>query len=74
MGTIIRLPFFLVGLLVWSLVGGAISLVNFITAPIFCLARVILPSIFSTPCRDNFTFAILRNGYKKLLYFLKYGG
>lgn len=74
MGIIIRLPFFVVGILLWSFVGGAISLVNFITAPIFCVARVILPSIFSTSSMDNFTFAVLRNGYKKLFYFLKYGG
>jgi hypothetical protein len=73
MGFLIRLPFYLLGIYLWTMIGGIISLINLLTLPIFGLASVIMPSIFKTSVKDILSFGILRRGYGKLTYFLKYG-
>ena len=73
MGVIIRLPFFLVGVLVWTMMGGFISFLNLVTLPVFAMASAILPSIFKTSAKDILTLGTLRRGYRNLAYFLKYG-
>ncbi len=72
-GIMIRLPFYLVGVYLWLLVGGVISLINIITLPIFGMASAIIPSIFKTSAKDILSFGILRRGFSKLNYFLRYG-
>lgn len=73
MGVIIRFPFYILGIYLWTMVGGVISLINLLTLPIFGTASAIMPSIFKTSAKDILTFGILRRGYGKLTYFLKYG-
>jgi len=73
MGYIIRFPFFLLGAYIWIFIGGAISLINIVTLPIFGVASAILPSIFNTSAKDILTLGILRRGFGKLWYFQKYG-
>jgi len=73
MGYIIRFPFFVVAAYLWTFVGGAISLLNIITLPVFGIASVIMPSFFKTNSKDILRFGTLRRGYAKLWLFFKYG-
>jgi len=70
MGIVFRFPFFLLGIFLWTMVGGIISFINLLTLPIFGLATAIFPSIFNTSVKDVLTFGILRRGYRNLFFFL----
>jgi hypothetical protein len=73
MGMIIRFPFFIVAIMIWTMVGGAISLLNIITLPIFGMASAIIPSIFKTSASDILSLGTLRRGYKNIYRFLRGG-
>lgn len=73
MGVLIRLPFYLIGVYLWIIVGGVISFINIISLPIFGVASAIMPSIFKTSAKDILSFGILRRGFGNLNRFLRYG-
>jgi hypothetical protein len=73
MGIIFRLPFYLLGVFLWLLAGGMISLVNLLTLPVFGVASAIMLSIFKTSTKDILSFGILRRGFGNLNNFLQYG-
>ncbi len=69
MGFIIRLPFYLVAMFVWTLIGGFISIVNLAALPL----AIFFSAIFSgarDSVKDILTLGILRRGYRNINRFL----
>lgn len=73
MGMIIRLPFYLTAMFLWTLLGGVISFLNFLTLPATILLSAIFPSRFGSAVKDTLTFGTLRRGYGNINRFLRYG-
>lgn len=73
MGMIIRLPFFVAGMFLWTLIGGVISFINLLTLPATFILGAIFPSRFGFAVKDTLTFGTLRRGYFNITRFLRYG-
>ncbi len=72
MGLLIRLPFYITAMLVWTFVGGFISFVNFLTLPVSGIIASIIPS-YRDKVKDIASLVMLRRGYSKINNFLRYG-
>lgn len=73
MGVLIRLPFYLLAIFIWTFIGGFISFVNLLTLPVSAILISIFPSFFKNSIKDILTLKILWSGYRKINNFLRYG-
>lgn len=73
MGMIIRLPFYVVAMFIWTLLGGVMSLLNLLTLPATILLSAISPSKFGGSVKDALSLGVLRRGYSNINHFLRYG-
>ena len=76
-GILIRLPFFLMGVILWTYIGIPLNILNIITIPVGATLRALCSNCFKnngcSTAKEILSFCILRNGYTKLYSFLKYG-
>jgi len=76
-GMVIRAPFFLMGVILWTYIGIPLNILNIITLPVGAILSALCPSCFEkkgcSTAKEIVSFCILRNGYKQLYNFLKYG-
>ena len=73
MGFIIRLPFYLLAMFVWTFIGGILSLWNLLLFPLTLILGAIFPSRFGHAVKDELSFGVLRRGYSNINRFLRYG-
>ena len=73
MGLIIRFPFYVIAIVLWTFLGLFFSVINLITIPATMILSAILPSIFGGKVKDALSFGILRRGYSNINNFLRYG-
>lgn len=72
MGLLIRLPFYITAIIVWTFIGGFVSFVNLLTLPISGIIASIIPS-YRQNVKNIANFTMLRKGYSKINNFLRYG-
>lgn len=72
MGLLIRLPFYIVSIIIWTFVGGFISFVNLLTLPISGIIASLIPS-YRHKVKEIARLSMLREGYSKINNFLRYG-
>ncbi len=72
MGFLIRLNFYVIGMLFWTMIGGMISIFNFFSIPIILILNALSPG-YNKALNEALTFAVLRRGYGRLYRFLLYG-
>ncbi len=73
MGLLIRFPFYVIAMFIWSFLGLLFSVINLITLPATIMLSAIFPSIFAGKVKDTLSFGILRRGYSNINNFLRYG-
>ena len=73
MGMILRLPFYVIAMLVWTPIGGIMSLLNLLTLPATIFLSAIMPSKFGGSVKDALSLGVLRRGYSNINNFLRYG-
>ena len=73
MGLIIRFPFYVIAMVMWTCLGLFFSVINLITLPVTMVLTLIFPSMFAGKVKDTLSFGILRRGYSNINNFLRYG-
>lgn len=73
MGLIIRFPFYVTAIVIWTFLGLLFSVLNLLTLPATIILSAIFPSTFGGKVKDALSFGILRRGYSNINNFLRYG-
>lgn len=73
MGLLIRFPFYVMAIVIWTFLGLLFSVINLLTLPATMILSAIFPSIFGGKVKDALSLGILRRGYSNINNFLRYG-